>query len=244
MTHTLDEQAQVSTDLLVVESVRRVFGSFCALEGVDLTLAPGEALGLVGPNGSGKTTLINVISGLLKPSSGQVLFEQAKISGHSPYRVARRGINRTFQIPKPFGPLTVRQNLQVAGRRQYSDGSADEILDLVGLSGTQKRMASTLTAANQKRLDLARALITDPRLLLVDELGAGLSVSELDELADVLRRLVTERGISMLVVEHLLGFLHKVTDRVVVLNAGKVIFSGTLADATQDETVVRVFIGG
>lgn len=197
----------------------------------------------MGPNGSGKTTLINVISGLLKPTSGQVNFEQATVSGHSSYQIARRGINRTFQIPKPFGALTVQENLQVA-IRSGTDVSIEETLELVGLVGVQQRLAATLTAADQKRLDLARALATNPRLLLVDELGAGLSVSELDDLAAVLRRLVQERGISLLVVEHLLGFLGKVTDRVVVLNAGQVIFSGSLADAISDDEVVRVFIGG
>lgn len=234
---------QRGDELLIVESVGKLFGSFRALDAVSLTVTAGEVLGLVGPNGSGKTTLINVISGLLKPSSGRIVFAGEPVSGQPSYRLARRGINRTFQVPKPFLDLTVAENLEIAMRAGHGR-SANEILQLVGLAGQQSRRASELTAADQKRLDLARALATGPRLLLVDELAAGLSTGELDDLARVLRLLASEWGLTLLVVEHLLGFLEKVTDRVTVLNAGQVIYTGKLADALKNPTVVGVFIGG
>ena len=235
-------EAAPAGGLLLVDAVTKLFGPLRALDDVSLRVDQGEVLGLVGPNGSGKTTVINVISGLLAPTSGRVLLDGQDVSGKAPFRLARRGINRTFQIPKPFPALTARENLAVAfhGSR-LSDG---EILELVGLGGREQRLASELTASDQKRLDLARALVTGPRLLLVDELGAGLSRTELDELAAILRRLVADLGVTMVVVEHLMGFLEQVADRVTVLNAGAVIFSGGLSEALSDPAVVKVFIGG
>jgi branched-chain amino acid transport system ATP-binding protein len=235
-------EAPTADGLLEVEGVTKLFGPLRALDDVSLSVKRGEILGLVGPNGSGKTTVINVISGLLVPTSGRVLLEGQEVSGKAPFRLARRGINRTFQIPKPFPALTARENLEVA---HHGSALADgEILELVGLGGRAERLAGELTASDQKRLDLARALVTGPRLLLVDELGAGLSKTELDELAVILRRLVAELGMTMVVVEHLMGFLEQVADRVTVLNAGAVIFSGGLAEALADPAVIKVFIGG
>ena len=234
-------EAGPGNELLVVDGVTKLFGPLRALDEVSLRVNSGEVLGLVGPNGSGKTTVINVISGLLEPTSGEVRLNGQRVSGLAPHRLARKGINRTFQIPKPFPELTVSENLKVA---VHASRLADaEILELVGLGGNAERLASELTASDQKRLDLARALVTGPRLLLVDELGAGLSKSELDELAVILRRLVAELGITLLVVEHLLGFLEQVTDKVTVLNAGAIIFSGVLSEALADPTVIKVFIG-
>jgi branched-chain amino acid transport system ATP-binding protein len=235
-------EAPRANALLEVEGVTKLFGPLRALDDVSLSVKQGEVLGLVGPNGSGKTTVINVISGLLAPTSGRVLLDGHDVSGKAPFRLARRGINRTFQIPKPFPALTARENLEVAHHGgTLSDG---EILELVGLGGRAERLAGELTASDQKRLDLARALVTGPRVLLVDELGAGLSKTELDELAVILRRLVAELGMTMVVVEHLMGFLEQVADRVTVLNAGAVIFSGGLSEALADPAVIKVFIGG
>jgi branched-chain amino acid transport system ATP-binding protein len=230
--------------LLEVRSVSKVFGGFRALDDVSLEVAPGAVVGLVGPNGSGKTTLINVVTGLLKPSGGRVSFDGADVTGWKSHRLARLGINRSFQIPKPFLGLTVLENLEVAAHSGRGEHDLDEILALCGLGRVTGRRAEELTASEQKRLDLARALATSPKLLCVDELGAGLSVSELDEVASMLRRLVEDWGIAMIVVEHLMGFLGRVTENVVVLNAGQVIFRGPLASALEDQTVVRVFLGG
>jgi branched-chain amino acid transport system ATP-binding protein len=228
--------------LLQVRDVSRLFGSFRALDGVSLNVADGEILGLVGPNGSGKTTLINLISGLLAPSGGSIRFAGERVDGRPAFRLARMGINRTFQIPKPFHGLTVAENLRVAARGRAALGP-EEILETVGLAGRERRVASELTASEQKRLDLARALAAGARLLLVDELGAGLSSSELEELAALLRSLVERLGLTLVVVEHLLGFLERISDRVVVLAAGAVIFDGALGDALADPQVIRTFIG-
>lgn len=230
--------------LLVVEGVRRSFGGFAALDGVDLELGVGEAIGLVGPNGSGKTTLINLISGVYAPTGGDISFAGKSVAGMRSHRLAQLGINRTFQVPKCFASLSAADNLRVAvlhgGRNR--EPTVDDIWELTRLKGLENRLASSLTAAQQKRLDLARALATGPRLLLVDELGAGLSPAELDEIASMLS-ILQERGIALLVVEHLLGFLRKVTDRVVVLNAGRKLFSGTLSSAVANPEVIRVFLG-
>jgi branched-chain amino acid transport system ATP-binding protein len=234
--------------LLRVEQLVKRFGGFRALDGVSLHLAPGEVLGLVGPNGSGKTTTINVISGLYAPDGGTVSFEGRAIGGTPMHRLARLGINRTFQSPKPFLSLTVRENVEIAAAYGHKGGAAGapdiaELLAAMGLDRLGNRPAGDLNSAQQKTLDLARALATAPRVLLVDELAAGLNPAELLRMADSLRAMA-ERGTAMLVVEHLMGFIDRVTDRVIVMNAGKEIFEGTLATATRDPDVIRVFLGG
>ena len=231
--------------LLVVEQVAKRFGGFRALDGVSFHLNPGEVLGLVGPNGSGKTTCINVICGLYPPNEGPVTFDGQRIGGWKPHRLVKRGINRTFQSPRPFQSLTVRENVQVAAH--YGEPrpgfDIDALLAEMELDRFAHRPAAELNSAQQKTLDLARALATEPRLLLVDELAAGLNPVELSRMAERLRTLA-QGGMSLLVVEHLMGFIDQVTDRVMVLNAGKEFFEGTLRAATKDPEVIRVFLGG
>ncbi len=231
--------------LLEIRQLVKRFGGFRALDGISFSLAPGEVLGLVGPNGSGKTTCINVISGLHAPDGGAVLFEGASIGGQATHLLARRGINRTYQSPHCFLGLTVLENVQVAARYGRAGRDAPEPLALLAsleLDSLARRPAGELNSAQQKRLDLARALATAPRLLLVDELAAGLNPTELAAIADRLR-VLADGGMTLLVVEHLLGFIDKLTDRVIVMNAGKEIFEGTLSAATRDAEVVRVFLG-
>ena len=230
--------------ILTIVDLAKSFGGFTALDGVSLELRAGEVVGLVGPNGSGKTTLINVVSGLYAPTRGSVTLSGEPIHGGPPHRVVRGGMNRTFQIPKPFASLTVSENLRVAAVHGAGDRAFEgDPLEMVGLAGLDRRLASSLNASQQKRLDLARALMTGPRVLLVDELGAGLSPAELDDAATVLGRLAAA-GLALLVVEHLMGFLAKVTSRVMVLNAGRQIFEGSLEAAVRDPQVVEVFLGG
>lgn len=231
--------------MLKVEGITKNFGGFRALDGVSFHLNEGEVLGLVGPNGSGKTTCINAISGIYGIDSGAITFRNQQLGRYAPHVVTRLGINRTYQSPRPFLSLTVNENVVVAAT--YGIGSrgapnTDEILEFLELDGLKDRVALELNSAQQKMLDLARALATAPSLLLVDELAAGFNPSELTRLAEKLRGLA-RKGMTLLVVEHLLSFIERVTDRVIVLNAGREIFEGVMSEAARDPNVVRVFLG-
>jgi len=239
----------MSPDPKPILSVRKLvkrFGGFVALDGLSFHAAPGEVLGLVGPNGSGKTTAINVISGLYAPDGGEVAFDGGSIGGVASHRLVHRGINRTFQVPKPFMSLTVRENVRVALAYGHSGGTApalDALLDEYRLTAVADRPAADLNSAQQKMLDLVRALATRPRLLLLDELAAGLNPAELDWIAERIKQLAAS-GMSIIVVEHLMGFIEHITDRVIVLNAGREIFEGKLAAAVKEPQVIEVFLGG
>ncbi len=231
--------------LLEVRGLVKRFGGFRALDGVSFTLRAGEILGLVGPNGSGKTTTLNVISGLYAPEAGEVRFAGRPLRGLSPRARVHRGINRTFQSPRPFASLSVRENVRLAARFGGRDAAPERIealLERLGLARWAARPAAELNTGQQKRLDLARALATRPRLLLVDEIAAGLNPAELESMAELLAALAAG-GTALLVVEHLLGFLGRLTERVIVMNAGREIFEGRLAEASRDAEVVRVFLG-
>ena len=235
-----------NTPILRVSKVVKRFGGFHALDGVSFHVVSGEILGLVGPNGSGKTTAINVISGLYAPDGGEVTFDGASIGRMASHRLVHRGINRTFQVPKPFMSLTVRENIAVAlayGRAAVTPPPMQALLDEYRLADVADRPAVDLNNAQQKMLDLVRALATRPRLLLLDELAAGLNPAELDWIAERVKTLARS-GIAIIVVEHLMGFIEQITDRVIVLNAGKEIFEGQLAVAVQVPQVIEVFLGG
>ena len=225
----------MSSELLQLAGVNKRFGAQIVLNDVTFSVAPGEIVGLVGPNGSGKTTTINVISGLLQADDGVIRLPM--------HRRAHLGINRTFQVPKVFREMTVRENVEVAARNAHLDQSAiDAILGEIGLAGVATRIAGSLTVNQQKLLDLGRALATRPKLLLVDEIGAGLNPAELNVMAELLEKL-SARGIAMIVVEHLLEFLNRITERVIVLGAGRMLFEGPLATASRDPEVIAAFIG-
>ncbi|HLJ01509.1 MAG TPA: ABC transporter ATP-binding protein [Bradyrhizobium sp.] len=234
-----------SAPILNVSKLVKRFGGFYALDGLSFHVSSGEILGLVGPNGSGKTTAINVISGLYAPDSGEVVLDGASIGGAASHKLVHRGINRTFQVPKPFLSLTARQNVEVA--LAYGGASARpamaELLGEFRLTDVADRPAADLNNAQQKMLDLVRALATRPRLLLLDELAAGLNPAELDWIAERIKALA-KSGMAIIVVEHLMGFIEHITDRVIVLNAGKEIFEGKLAVAVKVPQVIEVFLGG
>jgi branched-chain amino acid transport system ATP-binding protein len=235
-----------STPLLTVSKLVKRFGGFHALDGLSFHVSPGEILGLVGPNGSGKTTAINVISGLYAPDGGKLVLDSALIGGVASHKLVHRGINRTFQIPKPFLSLTVRQNVEVAlayGGAATAPPTLADLLEEYRLTEVADRPAADLNNAQQKMLDLARALATRPRLLLLDELAAGLNPAELDWIAERIKALA-KGGMAIIVVEHLMGFIEHITDRVIVMNAGKEIFEGKLAVAVKVPQVIEVFLGG
>jgi branched-chain amino acid transport system ATP-binding protein len=235
-----------SKPILNVARLVKRFGGFHALDGLSFHIVPGEILGLVGPNGSGKTTAINVISGLYAPDGGEVTLDGASIGGVPSHRLVHRGINRTFQVPKPFLSLTVRENIEVAlryGGAAVTPPTAAELMGQYRLADVANRPAADLNSAQQKMLDLTRALATRPRLLLLDELAAGLNPAELDWIAGQIKALAAT-GTAIIVVEHLMGFIEQITDRVIVLNAGKEIFEGKLAAAVREPQVIEVFLGG
>jgi branched-chain amino acid transport system ATP-binding protein len=234
-----------SAPILKVSNLVKRFGGFHALDGLSFHVGSGEILGLVGPNGSGKTTAINVISGLYAPDGGEVVLDAASIGGTASHKLVHRGINRTFQVPKPFLSLTVRQNIEVALAygRAGTPPAISALLSEFRLAELADRPAADLNNAQQKMLDLVRALATRPRLLLLDELAAGLNPAELDWIAERIKALA-QSGVAIIVVEHLMGFIEHITDRVIVMNAGKEIFEGKLAVAVQVPQVIEVFLGG
>lgn len=238
-----------SDALLVLQGVRKQFNGLAVLEDVSFSVCPGEILGLVGPNGSGKTTAINLISGIYQVDAGEITFDGRSIDRVPAFRRVPLGINRTFQVPKPFRGMTVFENVQVAMHfgarvaRADEDAAIRAVLADIALEDQAQSPASDLTVNQQKRLDLGRALATNPKLLLIDEIGAGLNPQELVVIADLLLTLA-KRGIALIVVEHLLDFLNRITNRVLVLNAGRVLFEGTLTGASRNSDVIAAFIGG
>jgi branched-chain amino acid transport system ATP-binding protein len=232
--------------LLRVEGLVKKFGEFKALDGFDITVEKGKIVGLAGPNGSGKTTVINVISGIYKPDGGSIEFDGESIYRLPSHKIVHRGINRTFQVPKPLAGLTVLQNINIAAIYGSQAGNktetVKEALEIVGLEDAKDTLAANLTFTQQKLLGLARALATKPKMLLVDEIAAGLSSQELQWIADMLIH-IHKRGISMIVVEHLMGFIDSLTSDVVVMNAGSNLFRGCIEDASRNEEVIEVFLG-
>lgn len=231
--------------LLAVEGLVKRFGGFRALDVLSFSVRQGEILGLVGPNGSGKTTCINVISGLYPPDGGAIYLDGRSTGGLPSHRLVHAGINRTFQVPRPFLSLTVRENVEIAltyGGNRGRVAGAETLLSSLDLAAFADKPAAELNSARQKMLDLARALATGPRLLLIDELAAGLNPAELQRVAGKLKELAGS-GIALLVVEHLMGFIDQITDRIIVMNAGKEIFEGRLAEAAKNSQVVEVFLG-
>ena len=236
--------------ILAVTNLTKRFGGFVALDGVDISLGGKERLGLIGPNGSGKTTLINCISGALFNEQGKVNFEGSDITGTSASNRARLGIIRTFQIPRPFRSMTIIENLEIpmiyaaSGRleQRHLRDQAMESLELVGLQDRADENSANLTQIDMRRLELARALSAKPSLLLSDETMAGLSSSEVDEVLDILFAL-NERGVAVIMIEHIMRAVMKYSERIVVLDAGKKIADGSPDEIVNDRDVERAYLG-
>ena len=234
--------------ILALEKVSKSFGAVVIAEDLDLEVAEGEALGMLGPNGAGKTTLFGVISGMIAPNAGRVLFAGTDVTRLSPVKRCRLGIARSFQIPQPFGGMTVFENLVVAGafakgrrEREMYDWAA-QVLDDCGLGDKANVKAGTLTLLDRKRLELARALATRPKLLLLDEVAGGLSEIECETLVDLIRR-IRASGISLIWIEHVVHALLAAVDRIVVLAGGNLIADDRPAAAIRHPKVVEIYMG-
>jgi len=233
--------------LLVVDRVTRRFGGLLAVNAASLTAQEGRITALIGPNGAGKTTLFSIISGFLKPSDGDIRYAGEVITGEPPHRLARRGIARTFQIVQPFAGLTVRENILVGAhlhhrKRAAALAAAEDVGRHVGLNDFLDRPADTLTVAGRKRLELARALAIDPKLLLLDEVLAGLNPSEIRDIVPVIRGLVN-RGITIMMIEHVMQAVMSLAEHVFVLAEGQVIAEGAPAQVAANPVVIEAYLG-
>jgi branched-chain amino acid transport system ATP-binding protein len=239
------------TALLSTNEVVVRFGVLQAVSQASIEVHAGRVTGLIGPNGAGKTTCFNVITGLQEPTSGKVLFEGADITGKSPSKRARLGIARTFQKLEVFGSLSARENIMVAAeQRRAWDKSGfdpkkvtDEILEKVGIAEVSEFMVGTLPTGTARLVELARALATNPRLLLLDEASSGLTEEETEEMAALLRRLVADDGLGILLVEHDMSFVMGICEFIYVLDFGRVIASGTPAEVQANPTVQAAYLG-
>jgi len=233
--------------MLEVRSLTKRFGGVVAVDSVNFSVDRGEIMGLIGPNGAGKTTLFNVGAGALAPDSGEVLFEGSSIAGMSSAAICRRGLARTFQIPQVFTSMTVLETIatgSLALTRAVADAlhSAVAIAQRVGLAGREGVLASSLTTAEKKRLELARALATHPRMILLDEVLAGLNASEIADMLDLIRSLRDE-GITVLFVEHNMEAVTGVCDRILVLDSGRRIALGRADEVMANPEVIRAYLG-
>ena len=236
--------------ILEGQGVTKYFGGLAAVSNVDFSVEAGETFGLIGPNGAGKTTLFNLISAALTPKSGTILFKGEDITGIKPHKICRKGVARTFQTVKIFPDLPALQNVVLGSyfgnTTEMSSADvvkhASEILEFVGLSGVAATPAKDLTLANQKRLEVARALATNPELVLLDEIMAGLNPAEIAQAMELVTR-IRDRGITIIMIEHVMKAIMNVCERIMVLHHGEKIAEGTPQEIANSEQVIKVYLG-
>jgi branched-chain amino acid transport system ATP-binding protein len=237
----------VSEPVLKVESVTVAFGGLVAVDTVSFQVAPGEIVGLIGPNGAGKTTLFNAVSGYYKPTRGRISFLGRDITGRAPYLLAAGGIGRTFQIVKPFAGLSVLQNIIVASylrhpRQAAAMRKAWEVLNFIGLGDRADLPAAGLTLAGRKRLEIGKALALEPKLVLLDEVVAGLNPTEADQTVQLILK-IRDAGMTILIVEHIMRVIMKISTRIIVLNYGRMIAQGKPDEVARDRQVIEAYLG-
>ncbi len=233
--------------MLEVREVSKSFGGLKAVDRASLDVAPGEIVGLIGPNGAGKTTLFATIAGFHRPDAGTVTFEGKPITGLAPHRICAAGMVRTFQITQPFAGISVRENIMVGAYLHTADRhlaarEAEAVAGLVGMKDQLDQRGADLTVAGRKRLELARALATGPRLLLLDEVMAGLNPTEIVEIVGVIRN-IRASGVTILLIEHVMQAVTSLAERVYVLNQGRMIAEGTPAAIADNEEVIEAYLG-
>jgi branched-chain amino acid transport system ATP-binding protein len=237
-------------NLLEVHDIAMSFSGLEVLKNLSFSVAEGEMLGLIGPNGAGKTTLFNIISGVLKPTNGQVTFAGKNITGYRPHRISKLGIARTFQIPQPFSEMTVLENVRAASmfsnaaERGKLPKEPEKICEMTGLQEKMNRPAATLSAPEKKRLEVARALGTSPLLLMLDEFAAGLTPAEVAWASNLMKSLFKEYGVTIVWTEHVMRVLMSSVERVMVLHQGGIIAKGAPDEIVKDEKVLDAYFGG
>ncbi|MEN1968738.1 ABC transporter ATP-binding protein [Lentibacillus sp. N15] len=240
----------MSKTILKVENVKKVFGGLTALKDVKFELAQDEILGLIGPNGAGKTTMFNVIAGVLKPNVGRIIYKDINITNKRPDQRCHLGIARTFQVTKPFQNMDLIENVMVGsyfGNKQDSiskaRAKAEEILEFVGMSNIKDLEAKSLSIGNLKKLELARALATEPQVLLLDEVIGGLTPSEGNEVVGIIKK-IKESGVAIIMIEHVMKAVMGASDRILVLNYGEVLAKGTPKEISENPLVIEAYLGG
>lgn len=237
----------LSQPILQVVNVTKKFGNLVAVNNVSFQVQRGEVVGLIGPNGAGKTTLFNVITGVYAPESGQVFFKGVDITGTLPHRICKLGMSRTFQVAQSFNNMTVEDVVRVGAYNRHDEkevkAKIEEVIEFCGLEGIRKQMCGSLGVAALRQVELGRTIATEPEMLLLDEVGAGLNATELSEMMDTLRKLNKEAGVTICVVEHVMQVVMGLCQRIVVLDYGELIAEGSPSQISADKRVIEAYLG-
>jgi branched-chain amino acid transport system ATP-binding protein len=237
--------------MLELENVTKYFGGLCAINDVSFSVKENESVGLIGPNGSGKTTLFNLITGVYKCSSGKIAFQGNRIDGTKPYRICHMGVGRTFQITRPFPHMTVRENVAIGAiygktvkgiSPRLALQKADDVLEFVGLANRKHTLVTNLTLADKKMVELAKAVSTQPKLLLLDEVMAGLNTTEVAELMKTVRK-IHDSGATVIIIEHVMKAIVGLASRTIVLNFGNKIADGPTHEVMNEKGVIETYLG-